>query len=888
MDGVVAIAVGLHLIGRVGIAPAALCVIGLVGGAVEDSAGVGVHQDLAQGSELLGAAVHEVDDAGGHHGHGVLDHAAVVQGADDGVQGGLTGALDLGEGGGIPDHIGLNGLLAADLDLDMTGQVEGVADQLHVGQVGEHGDLAHLGVLQLVEVVPQGHVVPGELVPLGEGQLIGAESAGEEPDGADVAHGGPAGVGAHADAQIQVGDGDLAHIRAGAGQLPIEVGGDGAAVAAVIDGGHMEPLLRQLRGELDVSRLAVGRRGHPGRAVVDEEVQVALRDAEGHGAVALAHDHVEGAAAGGVYVGPQAGLDGEAVVAADDRVEGVSGAHVVHQEVAAQGDALLLIADEGGGGALLGEVGVEAVAAQVADHGMIGVVLGHLPGGLHLGEQVGVGLLAQQSLKVLGEGLIGLQQGLSLIELLGRGDHQTVDLRPEAGDSVVLRDDADGAVGGGEVVEVGALHGVGDQGVAVLVHLRGGQGVLAQDVGAAAGVAGALRAVVDGEVSLVGAGELIGVIGGGQVIGGEVQGLGLHGVPGGHGHGRIAAVAGDGEPLHPGERAGVGALEVGEEEAVHGVGVLAHHGEGLTVPHGLHGAVAVPDGIFIAGGEHHSGADAQEAVAAGVGLRAVHGDIQSDGAVVLHGVDHVLGQSGHVGEGQGEGEGGEAVLILSHHDAVCIHLGILTGALPGSVVVAVVVVDGSSPEVGHRTLFQQGLTVIDIVGDGAGGLVDREAEEVAVGHQDGVGAARVHGHIGGRGRVGDLRDIGGHLELLMGHLMAGVGPQGVLRQLHDDVQIVLRPGLGLGGHVLQVGDLDGLGLLGRHAVGDGAGVQDVAVLHELPLHVEVAQIQEAVLVLHGHGPPHQVGLVGSEPEALILVLDLVELGHTEMTHLNIR
>ena len=360
-----------------------------------------------------------------------------------------------------------------------------------------------------------------------------------------------------------------------------------------------------------------------------------------------------------------------------------------------------------------------------------------------------------------------------------------------------------------------------------------------------------------------------------QVVGGEVQSLSLHSVLGGNGHGVVALVIGDGEPLHPSQGAGVLGVQVGEEQLVDGGGVLTHTGEGLTVPHGLHGAVAVPADVLIALRQDHGGADAHEAAAAGAGLGGVHGEVQSDSTGAVHGVDHGLRQAVHVGEGLGEGDGGEAI-GLDDLD-VTGDLGVLASILPGPVEVAVVVVDRSAPEVGDRALGQQGLAVVLIVGDGAAGLVDVEGEALT-GDGDDVLSGVVHHHFVGGGSQGHLLYVGRYLKLLMGNLVASSGPQGVALELHGDVQVVLSAVLGLLGHGLSIGDGDGLSGLGTHIGVDGALADDGAVLHQLPHHVVLVEVGEAVLVLDLHQAAHQIGLRGGEPQALILVLHFLQLG----------
>ena len=125
------------------------------------------------------------------------------------------------------------------------------------------------------------------------------------------------------------------------------------------------------------------------------------------------------------------------------------------------------------------------------------------------------------------------------------------------------------------------------------------------------------------------------------------------------------------------------------------------------------------------------------------------------------------------------------------------------------------------------------------------------------------------------------RGAHGNVKLLISHLVAGLGPQGVLLQADGDVQTVLGTSLGLG-HLGHIGDGDGTGLPVGH-VGEGAGQQHVlcavhrhAVLGQRPVHVEIVQGEHVVLVAHVEYAVGQVIL--GEPEALVLILDLIQLG----------
>ena len=861
---------GLHFGGGVGVAPAGGIRVGLVRGGVEDGVRVGVHQGLAQGGEAVGTGVYEVDHVLRHHRQVEGEGVAVIQHGGD-----LVGAYGVQiHFGQIPGHIHGGGLTAGD------GHIQPLRQHRLLAQEGVAGDLVRVRfrlegvhILDLAEVVPQRHILPRQVGLLGSLQGLLVQGAGIQADGAEVTPGGTAGVGTAADAQVQIRRLDLAHIGPLAGQLPVQVHPEGAAVGAVIHRRHPEPLSHQLFGHGEVGVFLVRRRRRPGAAVVDEEIQVAAGHPEGGAAVALAHDHVVMVAGGGVHVGPDHCLHGKAVGTADHGVHGLQRPGVIHQEVAAHVSVLLELAVHGDGVVLFRQIHVKAVGAKVLHDRVVVGLFAHLPGDGQLAVQIRQRFLAQLGLHGLGQAVVGRDQLLRFGELVGVGDHQGVDALFQLSQRGVLGHHLGGAEGGGQIVQIRAFHGVGDQGVGVGIDLGGGQSILPQHIRAAAGVAGALRAVVDGKIRFILTAQLIRMIGVGQILRGKVEGLGFHLLLRRHSQ-RVVGLAGDGEPLHPPEGAGVGALEVGEEQLIHGGAVAAHPGEALPVPHGLHFAPAQPGHVLIPFRQHHGGADPQVTAAVGGGIGAVHGDVQRHrpGAVDL--IDDGLGQAGHIGEGLGHGDGGPAVLRCALQDLRSHR--IVAGVHPGPVEVAVVVVHRRPPEGGSRALGQQGLPIVGIAADQAGGLADGEGHAVAAGNFIGF-LVLGDGHRALRGGEHRLLHVRRDLELLMGHLVTGLGPQGVGLEPDGDVQMVLRPGRRYFGHGLSVGDLKDGGILGRAVGGDGAFSDHVAVLQELPVQVILIQVGEAVLVLHLDQAADQVRLGGGEPQALVLILHFLQL-----------
>ena len=511
---------------------------------------------------------------------------------------------------------------------------------------------------------------------------------------------------------------------------------------------------------------------------------------------------------------------------------------------------------------------------------------------------------------VHGDGLDGLVGGQSVA---GAGLAAHV----KAGHSVVVDVDAgDGVRGGGNlkalVALVHQLIGVvgvdGGDAIGVGIALVGGEEVAVQRlVTHEGGVADTVLVQVDVPHDLLTLRNLVGV-----TIGGAVVGAGVHVLGGVVAHRALQqAVAGDHQahalvigqsgPADVGAVAvllglehllavPVGVLAHGVVGIIHLGGVHAHGGAALAVHVVLVGTTAIEGEVVIVAVDDHTTTDLGQTV----GGKVAGGDELAEDHDLAVAVD-LVGHQGRGGHLHGAVHGHEHLVLAGVHGDLQVGQ-VLGGA--GVLQVGVlghggVVVGLSAVQALLGALSHDHVAVQAVGDDGAALRVQHDLELLAVVGGTGEGQLVAHllggleglvGHLGLRG----LSVVGVELELLIGHLVTGLGPVGGVLEGDGDVQQVVAALLGL---KLGQGDGDILHLLTAHQgltvhVG-GVQVQSAAaqlgqaVLGELPSDVE--GVQGGVLILVDHLQGHVLAggdglVIQVEVHLLVDLLGLSELG----------
>ena len=176
-------------------------------------------------------------------------------------------------------------------------------------------------------------------------------------------------------------------------------------------------------------------------------------------------------------------------------------------------------------------------------------------------------------------------------------------------------------------------------------------------------------------------------------------------------HCTVCRWVGYGKPFYSGDRAGILCIQVRIEHSGYGVGISSNRCEIFSVPHGLYRTVTIPFYVFISFRQFHNGTDTDVTSKARAGC--IYGCVYRHCTASIYGINHRLLQVCLTCTCQCDADRLLSCIVCSNCNIRSRY--IFVDILPVAVIVAVIVVQQTSPVIRNRAACQQCFVFVFIV-----------------------------------------------------------------------------------------------------------------------------------------------------------------------------